>query len=251
MATLYDAVELEEATDGFSAAWLLGGDVYAAVLEGVPVAVKRLGARASATPGDELLDSLAAAARVASPNLVPLRGVALPDSQGRRACLVIPLRRGGSLEDRLALRGGDPPLTALQRVSVALGAARGLAALHSAGVAHGTLASSRVLLDDAPLSLAAAAQLSCAGLPHGLCIPEDTSSDGYLDPEYSASRQFHTRLRRLFLRRLSARAPLLTPRIRTPRWWSRRRVSLTRPIRFTSSRFCRQNTRRGLAGPGG
>ena len=41
---------------------------------------------------------------------------------------------------------------ALQRVSIALGVARGIAALHAKGIAHRRIKASNVLLDDAPLS---------------------------------------------------------------------------------------------------
>jgi serine/threonine protein kinase len=48
-----------------------------------------------------------------------------------RLALVLELCEGGTLFTRLFARGAAPPLTPLQRVTIAVGAARGLAALHA------------------------------------------------------------------------------------------------------------------------
>ena len=213
---MFDTAELAAATDGFSEDWLLGSGeggsrVYGAVVEGRAVAVKRLPPSAARlVTSDALLAALAAAGRVRHENLLPLVGVAVGDAAANEPpCVVTPLMRGGSLAERLAgASGKDPALTALQRVGCALGAARGLAALHAAGQAHRRVKSANVLLDDASLALSEAAKLADAGMPPPLCALVDAATDGYLDPEWA--RKARVRANCALIMR-SVRVPAMQP----------------------------------------
>ena len=158
--------------------------MYACLLDESPVAIKRLPADAAGGDPDGLLRGLAAVGAVNHANVLAVSGVCVAPP-----VLVYPLMRGGSVADRLALRNShDPPLTALQRLSIAVGAARGVAAIHARGLAHRRVKAANVLLDDAHLDMSAAAQLTDAGLPADFCEPTDSVHGGYLDPEWSRSR---------------------------------------------------------------
>lgn len=149
-ATIFDISEIREATENFSASWFLQrgsgkADVYLARLEGQAVAVKKLPRELENVDANAFLGGLAAVGSVDHPNVLPICGVCVSPP-----ILVYPLRRGGTLTSRLALDNpADPPLSAAQRVAIALGTVRGLAALHAKGIPHMRVKSSNILLDDA------------------------------------------------------------------------------------------------------
>lgn len=69
---------------------------------------------------------------------------------GETPCLVYQCMKNGSLEDRLHLRHGTPPLNWLQRQEIAKGTARGLQYLHTIHekpLIHGDIKSANILLD--------------------------------------------------------------------------------------------------------
>lgn len=149
-ATIFDISEIETATEGWNSAWFLTrgsgkADVFLCKLEGKAVAVKKLPRELENVDSNSFLGGLAALGSVDHPNVLPISGVCVSPP-----IIVYPLRRGGSLASRLALENpADPPLTAAQRVAIALGAARGLAALHAKGIVHMRVKSANILLDDA------------------------------------------------------------------------------------------------------
>eukprot|EP00004_Rigifila_ramosa_P012293 TRINITY_DN2655_c0_g1_i2.p1 TRINITY_DN2655_c0_g1~~TRINITY_DN2655_c0_g1_i2.p1 ORF type:complete len:289 (-),score=47.81 TRINITY_DN2655_c0_g1_i2:24-830(-) len=71
------------------------------------------------------------------------------NAAGEKRCLVFEWMDNGSVEDRLALRGGTAPLSWQRRVLVARDSARGLAFLHSQTppLIHRYLKSANILLD--------------------------------------------------------------------------------------------------------
>lgn len=152
-ATIFDATEIAEATENWATEWFLTrgsgkADVYICKLEGQAVAVKRLPAELGNVNTNAFLGGLAAVGSVEHPNVLAISGVCV--SNEGPPIIVYPLRRGGTLASRLSLdNAADPPLTAAQRVAIALGAARGLAALHAKGLPHMRVKSSNILLDDA------------------------------------------------------------------------------------------------------
>jgi serine/threonine protein kinase/WD40 repeat protein len=83
-----------------------------------------------------------ASAQVSHPNLV---GVHATGEASGRLFLVMDLVSGGSLADRLA-RGGPLPWREVARVGAAI--ARGLSALHAAGIVHRDVKPANVLLDE-------------------------------------------------------------------------------------------------------
>lgn len=112
------------------------------------------------------------------PNLVTLIGTC-PESTS----LVYEYLENGSLEDRLACRGKNPPLPWQTRIKVAVEVCSALIFLHSnnPSIVHGNLKSTNVLLDANFVS-----KLSDFGIYR--LIPRDEKNDPtvsvYVDPEF-------------------------------------------------------------------
>lgn len=139
---------LYHATKGFPATAILGsgatGEVYSGEIEGVPVAIKRLKLPAGSSEGarDELQRrfraELAILASYKHPRIVRLLAWAENEDHGSLNpwALVFELLADGSLADWLKGPDGQPqpkgkaPLSALQRVNIALGTCAGLRFLH-------------------------------------------------------------------------------------------------------------------------
>ena len=139
--------DVAAATNGFAAARRIGagatGEVFRGLLEGAPAAVKLLKLPPQAS--DEQREQLRARFRAeletlrrfaGHPRVARLRGFAIDEAAAspRPFALVLELLEEGSLADHLRSAAGaapqKPPLTALERVDAALGAAQGLAFLH-------------------------------------------------------------------------------------------------------------------------
>lgn len=142
---------IRAATDNFAEARHIGkgatGDVYSAQIEDQAVAVKLLNLPEAATLAAKAAlkrtfhRELAVLSSYRNPRLVRLQHFA--EDAAAESChpfaLIFELLEGGSLADWLRGPGGEParrthaggrPLTALQRVDIALGAASGAAFLH-------------------------------------------------------------------------------------------------------------------------
>ena len=120
---------------------LPGAVARALTADGEPVALRLIG-RSDGDRADEwraLRDAAARAARVEDRNLVP--GLHADEADGWRY-LVMAWCDGGSLADRLA--GGRTP-SADEAVRILVRAARGLDALHQAGVVHGGIRAGSIL----------------------------------------------------------------------------------------------------------
>jgi class 3 adenylate cyclase len=120
---------------------LPGAVARALTADGEPVALRLIG-RSDGDRADAwaaLRDAAARAARVEDRNLVP--GVHADEADGWRY-LVMAWCDGGSLADRLA--GGRTP-SADEAVRIIVRAARGLDALHQAGVVHGGIRAGSIL----------------------------------------------------------------------------------------------------------
>ena len=130
-------------------------------------------------------------------------------------CLVTPLMKGGSLEDRLMLdeparrrlalmpgapRDGFPPLTWQQLLGVALGAVRGLEYLHTPDPAvykpvilHRDIKPSNVLLDrdgNARLSDMGLAREQRPAAAHVTTMTTIAGTNGYIDDNYQVSGRY-------------------------------------------------------------
>jgi hypothetical protein len=139
---------LARACDSFSPASQIGsgatGAVFRGRLDGADVALKRLHVPEGASPAARGLivrafhAELWSLATYSSPRLVRLLCYAMDEDPASRHPFVLAfeLLEGGSLADHLRGPGGEaqrapgPPLTPLERVDSALGAAAGLAYLH-------------------------------------------------------------------------------------------------------------------------
>ncbi|CAM9875115.1 unnamed protein product [Lampetra planeri] len=79
-------------------------------------------------------------------NLVELLGYSC---DGPQLCLVYPYMSNGSLSERLACKDNTPPLPWATRLSIAEGAAKGIAFLHANNHIHRDIKTANILLDNA------------------------------------------------------------------------------------------------------
>ena len=211
--------ELAAATNGFSAACRVGGggfgSVYIAQLPrlGLPsshFAVKKLD-MTSMQGETEFMHEMQMLGGCKHENVVKLTGLCAEEI----ICLVTPLMKGGSLEDRLfldvqaqqrlAMMPGVPengflPLTWQQRLRIALDAVRGLEYLHTADettykpvIFHRDIKPSNILLDRdgnarlADMGLARAPRLGAAQLT---TVTSIAGTNGFLDEHYATTGQY-------------------------------------------------------------
>ncbi|KAM7496164.1 hypothetical protein LguiA_020578 [Lonicera macranthoides] len=149
----FTLVDLEKATDKFSAKRVLGeggfGRVYHGITEdGTEIAVKLL-TRDIQNGDREFVAEIEMLSRLHHRNLVKLIGICI---EGHARCLVYEVVPNGSVESHL--HGADKikgPLNWDVRLKIALGSARGLAYLHEDSnprVIHRDFKASNVLLED-------------------------------------------------------------------------------------------------------
>ena len=165
------------------------GEVYRATdnVLGRLVAVKLLSKRYAAN--DEIRrrftrEALAAARLSADPNIVTIYDVG--ESNGR-PFIVMQYLPGGSLDDRLARDGAQPPQRALAWLESAAGA---LDYAHAQGVVHRDVKPANILLDeDGAAHVADFGVASAAGLDSLTQTGTILGTAGYLAPEQAEGRQ--------------------------------------------------------------
>lgn len=149
--------ELKEKTDNFGSKALIGegsyGRVYFATLEnGKAVAVKKLDVSQEPESNNEFLTQVSRVSRLKHDNIVELQGYCV---EGNMRVLAYEFATMGSLHDILHGRKGvqgaqpGPVLDWMQRVRIAVDAARGLEYLHEKvqpSIIHRDIRSSNVLL---------------------------------------------------------------------------------------------------------
>ncbi|KAI4357389.1 hypothetical protein L6164_001340 [Bauhinia variegata] len=188
--------QLIEATNGFSAASLIGcggfGEVFKATLkDGSSVAIKKL-IRLSCQGDREFMAEMETLGKIKHKNLVPLLGYC---KVGEERLLVYEYMEYGSLEEMLHGRTKTRDrriLTWEERKKIARGAAKGLCFLHHnciPHIIHRDMKSSNVLLDnemDARVSDFGMARLISALDTH-LSVSTLAGTPGYVPPEYYQS----------------------------------------------------------------
>ncbi|KAG9135630.1 hypothetical protein Leryth_002368 [Lithospermum erythrorhizon] len=169
------------------------GSVYrGALLDGQKVAVKVRSA--TSTQGTrEFENELNLLSSIQHENLVPLYGYCSDNDQ---QILVYPFMSNGSLQDRLYGEAARrKSLDWPTRLSIALGAARGLTYLHSFSgqcILHRDVKSSNILLDDSMCAKVADFGFSKYAAQEGdsYTSVEVRGTAGYLDPEYYSTQHF-------------------------------------------------------------
>lgn len=188
--------QLIEATNGFSAASLIGcggfGEVFKATLkDGSSVAIKKL-IRLSCQGDREFMAEMETLGKIKHRNLVPLLGYC---KVGEERLLVYEFMEYGSLEEMLhgkAKARDRRILTWEERKKIARGAAKGLCFLHHnciPHIIHRDMKSSNVLLDhemEARVSDFGMARLISALDTH-LSVSTLAGTPGYVPPEYYQS----------------------------------------------------------------
>lgn len=183
--------QLIEATNGFSAASLIGsggfGEVFKATLkDGSIVAVKKL-IHLSYQGDREFVAEMETLGKIKHKNLVPLLGYC---KIGEERLLVYQYMQYGSLEDML--HGKRKVLSWHERKKITRGAAKGLCFLHHnciPHIIHRDMKSSNVLLDEemeARVSDFGMARLISALDTH-LSVSTLAGTPGYVPPEYYQS----------------------------------------------------------------
>ncbi|XP_019165603.1 PREDICTED: PTI1-like tyrosine-protein kinase 2 [Ipomoea nil] len=156
---VYSLEKLKEKTDNFGSKVLIGegsyGRVYRASLDdGKAVAVKKLDMSSEPAPNAEFLTQVSMVSRMKHVNLIELLGYCV---EGSHRVLVYEFATMGSLHDILHGRKGvpgslpGPTLDWMQRVRIAVEAARGLEYLHEKvqpPLIHRDIRSSNILLFD-------------------------------------------------------------------------------------------------------
>lgn len=150
-------MELIEATNNWDKVNILGRGGFGVVYKGkwkcTDVAIKKMhykdgqSKEANLLQMKQSLNELRHLNSFRHDNILPVYGYSL---NGDDSCLVYQLMLGGSLEHRLSNSSTKPPLTWLQRINIAQGAARGLQFLHTVSATpliHGDVKSANILLD--------------------------------------------------------------------------------------------------------
>ncbi|XP_051127018.1 systemin receptor SR160 [Andrographis paniculata] len=192
-------VDLLEATNGFHADSLVGsggfGDVYKAQLkDGSVVAIKKL-IHVSGQGDREFMAEMETIGKIKHRNLVLLLGYC---KVGEERLLVYEYMKYGSLDDALhSRRKSDVKLDWAARRKIAIGAARGLAFLHTCvpHIIHRDMKSSNVLLDEnleARVSDFGMARWMSAMDTH-LSVSTLAGTPGYVPPEYYQSFRCSTK----------------------------------------------------------
>ncbi|KAL3508065.1 hypothetical protein ACH5RR_033447 [Cinchona calisaya] len=184
--------ELEEATRNFSESNLIGcgsfGLVFKGLLrDGTVVAIKRL----TGAPRQEFGEEVRCLSRIRHRNLVTLVGY-FQDS--RYQMLIFEYLPNGSICNHLYDTGKDgmPKLEFKQRLSIALGASKGLCYLHgqSPPLVHGNFKTANVLVDENFIAKVADAGVLTLQGKIEYAGPSSTSANPFMDPELIQTGRF-------------------------------------------------------------
>eukprot|EP01018_Ginkgo_biloba_P001918 Gb_17680 [translate_table: standard] len=220
--------ELEEATNNFSPANLVGeggfGHVYRGTFNGKLIAVKRL--KASTNQGErEFQTEVEVISRIHHRHLVRLVGYCIAD--GGKRLLVYEFLPNDTLQKHLHGEG-MPTLDWPARLKIATGVGRGLAYLHAdcdPRIIHRDIKSSNILLDEkfeAKLSDFGLAKLIPDAFSHVSTL-HVMGARGYLAPEYALSGQLTEKLDVfsfgvVLLELITGRKPLDDNKMRLDKW---------------------------------
>ncbi|XP_073125582.1 putative receptor-like protein kinase At5g39000 isoform X2 [Henckelia pumila] len=191
--------EIRAATQNFNDELVIGrggfGTVYKGLLNdgGEIVAIKRL--RLNSKQGEhEFWREIEALSELRHLNLVSLIGYC---NERHEMILVYDYMSGGTLADHLYKKADDsnysPSLTWNQRLSICIGAGRGLDYLHTGhGIIHRDVKSSNILLDEnfvAKVSDFGLAKPETRNMLHSYVSTNVKGTFGYIDPHYFRTRQ--------------------------------------------------------------
>ncbi|XP_020571622.1 receptor-like serine/threonine-protein kinase NCRK [Phalaenopsis equestris] len=191
--------ELEQATDRFSDANLIGQGVssnvfYGKLFDGRIVAIKKLKALSETDEDYDFLTEIEIISRLNHCHVVPLLGYCCEyQSRNYERLFVFEFMSNGNLRECLDVKHGKEPLSWVTRVHVALGVAKGLEYLHEAAaprILHRDIKSTNILLDDnykpKITDLGMAKYLMADDLPSCSSSPARMlGTFGYFAPEYA------------------------------------------------------------------
>eukprot|EP01102_Stenamoeba_stenopodia_P008031 TRINITY_DN2281_c0_g1_i1.p1 TRINITY_DN2281_c0_g1~~TRINITY_DN2281_c0_g1_i1.p1 ORF type:complete len:396 (-),score=78.36 TRINITY_DN2281_c0_g1_i1:134-1321(-) len=196
---LYRLGQIKRATQGFDGGRLIGSSrrVYKATIGTVEVAIKRMERRESNDNNKQqeeinFLQVVSTASSCKHPNIVPLIGFCFERNE---RCLVYPLMKGGSLEERLA-SSQTKTLDCETRVRISVQIAEAIAFLHNteggerAVIFHQNINPYKILLDshdNARLTDVGTAMYVSGSVSEATTT---TLSSGYIDPGYVVSGQY-------------------------------------------------------------
>ena len=151
--------EVAKACNGFSSSHKIGegtfGEVYKGKRNNQDIAVKKTSRDKLSAPNIELseiffdtyLTELKVLHGYPARNILPLLAISFSEDMSFDPCLIYEHMPNGSLDDRLLMKNGTPPLTWSQRAIIAKGTARGLSHLHANNIIHQDIKSANILLD--------------------------------------------------------------------------------------------------------
>eukprot|EP01102_Stenamoeba_stenopodia_P012084 TRINITY_DN3773_c0_g2_i2.p1 TRINITY_DN3773_c0_g2~~TRINITY_DN3773_c0_g2_i2.p1 ORF type:complete len:432 (-),score=81.97 TRINITY_DN3773_c0_g2_i2:323-1618(-) len=180
-------------TNNFDSESIVGrgsfGAVYKGVLNNAEVAVKRMEKEDGKDAIKEFMQEIAVLGNCRHASIVPLIGFCI---DRKERCLVFPLMKGGTLQERLRQR--DRKLPWQKRMKIAIQIAEGLAYLHrfgENGILHRDVKSANILLDEydnCKLSDAGLAKFATSvGSNLGASMTVDgrlMGTPGYIDPAF-------------------------------------------------------------------
>jgi serine/threonine protein kinase len=197
----YSYASLLSMTNSFNVQNKIGrggsGDVYLGRIGSSQVAIKVIRTIQGMQLDDtEFRRELSVLSMCRHENIVPLLGSS--SEPGNPLCLVYRYMPGGSLADRLLPSSTAPPLTASERIDIAVGIALGLHYLHQPdsernkpSIFHRDVKSANILLDADGY-----AKIADAGIAReadsSVTMTGGMGTSGYIDPYYFESREFTT-----------------------------------------------------------
>ncbi|CAH0551580.1 unnamed protein product [Brassicogethes aeneus] len=196
--------DLKAATNNWDDANILGAGGFGKVFKGTwkctEVAIKRIEQKENNPEWESVqikqtITELHCLNAYRHDNILPLYGYSI---SGHHPCLVYQYMAGGSLEERLKIKDPTKMLTWPKRLKIAIGTARGLQFLHTAGekgLVHGDIKSANILLDPCDIPRIGDFGLAREGPRQDYTrISKIQGTPPYLPRDFLVSKKFSTKV---------------------------------------------------------